>query len=133
MDIRLNVLFEKEQVVIDNDGTKNNGITTVKEAEEKYNVKTFIAKLYEEIDNPHDICRAIMEEVSCMEEKIKQKEYILRMMEEKTEEYYVKDSDRCSKDYYDDRKFLTTNHGMMTAEEVEEECNAIAFLIKLKQ
>ena len=88
MDARLDVLLEQEQVVIDNDKTKNDGMITAEEKEEeynegKYNAKTFIGKLYEEMDDPHDIRRAMMEEVLRIEEKIKQKESILHMMEEK--------------------------------------------------
>ena len=54
MDIRLNVLFKQEQMVIDNEGT-NKGMTTAEEAED-------------------NICRAMMKEVSHIEEKIKHSE-----------------------------------------------------------
>lgn len=49
--------------------------------EGKYNAKTFIAKLYEETDDPHDIHRAMVEEASRIQKKLKQKKSILRTLE----------------------------------------------------
>ena len=87
LEVRLDVLFEKEQLVINVDGTKNNGMMTAEETEEEDNeekdiAKTFIVKLYKETDDPHDIHKAVMEVVSCIEEKIKQKEFILSILED---------------------------------------------------
>ena len=87
MDVRLDVLFEQEQVVIDNHRTKKDGMMAAEEADDEYNegkdnAKTFIAKLYKETDDLHDIHRAVMKIVSCIEEKIKQKEFILSILED---------------------------------------------------
>ena len=47
-----------------------------------------------------------MEELSHNKEKILQKETILCMMKEKTEEYYVGNSDSDSEEYYNDSEFF---------------------------
>ena len=63
MDVRLDVLFEQKQEVINIKGTKNDRTTTAEKAEGKYNAKAFLAVLFEEIDDWYWICRAIIDEM----------------------------------------------------------------------
>ena len=119
MVVSLDVLFEKEQIVNDNNGTKNDGTTATEEKKQTHcddnnGIMTpFIERLYEKTDDPHERYMAMMEEISRLEEKQKQIES-MHITEEKH-----------------DSKFLMTNNGTTTEEETEVEYDAKAFLAAL--
>ena len=119
MVVSLDVLFEKEQIVNDNNGTKNDGTTATEEKKQTHcdhnnGIMTpFIERLFEKTDDTHERCMAIMEEISRLEEKQKQIES-MHITEEKH-----------------DSKFLMTNNGTTTEEETEVEYDAKAFLAAL--
>lgn len=68
----LRMVEEKiEHVVIENDGTKNDGMITAEEAEEEYNAIVLLVKLFKEMDNLYVICKAIIDEIDHGEETLK--------------------------------------------------------------
>lgn len=51
--------------------TNNNGIKTAEEVEEEYNVRSFLAELFNKMDDPYKLCKAILDEMDCRKDMYK--------------------------------------------------------------